>query len=420
MAADQGARTFGNGIIVLKMELTSGTWYTLWAPQWIIRGEQWQAFLGDEEHIFAFASPAEVLAFIESTTTHDLVNHTKWTSFFKDRATRVVPTEATSISLVELPNKLAERPGYESTLAVTRGFDLLQSFGTVLSIPSINQWFRSYSILHNTRRGADHYATSTGLEEWSGIGRTVVDKWVELTDAIEEGITHPELDEDAVAAAQKRIDAAAKEKEEKAAARKKEEEKKKEAGDNAEADPYDSTLWAEVGIDPIRIAINSQYVYTLRCYVNDVPIFLGHNGEIHTFPNARALVRWIVNAPQHDLETLSTWNDVVTAANAGELEVTVHEVNQYSFAGLHESIKKGIDDVDSEQLARAYELLADAADWAGDDGVNTILLSYPQLQNYLAYMLGSPSDATPSAPFDEEAKGWKALEEGLIRRFTKF
>ena len=52
--------------------------------------------------------------------------------------------------------------------------------------------------------------------------------------------------------------------------------------------------------------------------------------------------------------------------------------------------------------------------------MNKILLSYPKLQNYLAYMLGSPSDAQPSAPFDEEAKGWKALEEGLIKRFSRF
>ena len=415
MATDNGARAYGTGIVPLEVELTSGTWYTLWAPNWIVRGEKWQAFLGDEENIFVFKSPAEVLAFIESTNKHDLIEHPKWASFAKDKPTKVVPAPSGTISLVELPNRLAERPSYENTLAVTRGFDLLQSLGTVLGIASINKWFKSYSILHNTRRGAEHYSSQNGMEEWSGVGRTVLDKWVEVTDAIEDDLKHPDLDEAAVKDAQERIDQALEAREKKAAERKQKEEAAAE-----DADPYDSSLWAAAGIDPIRISMNGQYVYTLRCYLDNKPLFLGHMGQINTFPNSRALVRWLIDAPEHDLEDLSTWGDILTAANAGELEVEVHESNQYSFNGLREDIGKNVDAVDSDQLARAYELLADAADWAGDDGVNKVLVAYPRLQNYLAYMLGSPSDSTPTAPFDEEVKGWKALEDGLIRRFTKF
>lgn len=415
MAADNGARAYGTGIVALEMELTSGTWYTLWAPNWIVRGEKWQAFLGDDDNIFVFKSPAEVLAFIESTNKHDLIEHPKWQAFLKDKATKVVPAPSGKISLVELPNKLADRPSYENTLAVTRGFDLLQSLGSVLGISSINHWFKSYSILHNTRRGAEHYGSPQGLEEWSGVGRTVLDKWVTLTDAIEDDLKHPEIDEKAVDEAQKSIDAALALREKKAAEKKEKEEKA-----DKDADPYDSSIWAQVGIDPIRITLNGQHVYTLRCYLDNRPVFLGRLGEINTFPNSRALVRWLIDAPQHDLEDLATWPDVLSAANAGELEVEVHESNQYSFSGLREDIAKSVDHVDSKQLAQAYELLADAADWAGDDGVNKVLVAYPRLQNYLAYMLGSPSDSTPTAPFDEEVKGWKALEDGLIRRFTKF
>lgn len=415
MAQDNGARAYGTGIVPVEMELTSGTWYTLWAPNWIVRGEKWQAFLGDDENIFVFKSPAEVLAFIESTNKHDLIEHPKWAGFAKDKATKVVPAASGKISLVDLPNRLADRPSYENTLAVTRGFDLLQSLGTVLGIGSIGKWFKSYSILHNTRRGAEHYASQNGMEEWSGVGRTVLDKWVEVTDAIEDDLKHPEIDSAAVDSAQKRIDEALDAREKKAAER-----KKKEDEAAADADPYDSTIWAQAGIDPIRITMNGQYVYTLRCYLDNKPLFLGRMGQINTFPNSRALVRWLIDAPEHDLEDLSTWGDILTVANSGELELEVHESNQYSFNGLREDIAKNVDAVDSDQLARAYELLADAADWAGDDGVNKILVAYPRLQNYLAYMLGSPSESTPTAPFDEEVKGWKALEDGLIRRFTKF
>lgn len=408
-------KTFGTGIVALEMELTSGTWYTLWAPNWIVKGEAWQAFLGDDDNLFVFRSPTHLLAFINDGGRNELADHPKWPEFAKNLAINVVPTSKTTVSLVELPRQLAQRPGYESTMAVTRGFDLLRSFGSVLGISSINTWFSSYSILNNTRRGADHYQSQTGQEEWSAVGRTVVDRWATMLDDIEDYLSSPEIEEDKITQAQNDIDAAEKAREEKRAALAKKEEEAAE-----EADPYDSTLWAEVGIDPIRISMDGQYVYTLRCYVDGKPRFLGSHGQINTFPNSRSLVRWLIDAPEHDLDQLSTWGDVLTAANAGELEVTVHESNQYSFTGLREDIATSIEAVDTKQLGRAYELLADAADWAGDDGVNEVLLAYPELQNYLAYMLGSPSEGTPSAPFDKEVKGWKALEDGLIKRFTKF
>ncbi|MBF4552986.1 hypothetical protein [Corynebacterium suicordis] len=415
MAFEKGSRTFGNGIVALEMELTSGTWYTLWAPNWQVGGEQWQAFLGDKDHLFVFKSPAEVLAFIESTPKHDLSDHPKWQNFLKDKATNVVPKSDGKVSFVELPAKLADRPGYESTLAVTRSFDLLQSFGSVLNISSINSWFKSYSILQNTRRGADHYASQNGMEEWSGVGRTVLDKWATMTDDIEPFLKHPDLDEADVEDAQKRIDAAREARQAKLATM---QEKKETASEDA--DPYDSTIWASTGIDPIRITMNNQYVYTLRCYVDSKPVFLGRHGEINTFPNPRSLVRWLIDAPKHDLDELATWGDILTAANAGELEVEVHPTNEYSFNGLREDISKDLNAVDTDQLSRAYELLADAADWAEDDAVNKVLLAYPRLQNYLAFQMGTPSEITPSAPFDEEVKGWRVLEEGLTKRFTKF
>lgn len=428
MASVIGHSSFGNGIVAVEMELTSGTWYTLWAPNWTVRGESWQAFLGDDQKIFVFDSPAKLLAHLDNGGRNELEDHPQWHRFAEDLAGNVQPASKAKISFIELPRQLAKRPGYESTNAVTLAFELLRSIGSVAGVASINNWFHSYSILANTRRGADHYASSAGLEEWSGVGRTVLDRWTGILDDIDEVITAPEVDEDLVSDAEKRVTEAASARE---TARKEVDKNitKKSANDAVSqdskesqdtADPYDDTRWAAAGIDPIRISINGQYVYTLRCYLDDKPLFLGNNGRIHTFPNSKALVRWIIDAKEHDLEDLETWGSLVTAANSGELEVTVHDSNQYAFAGLREDIASSVDAVDTDQLGRAYELLADAADWAGDDGVNQVLLAYPKLQNYLAYMLGAPNSSIPTAPFDNEAKGWLALEEGLIKRFTKF
>ncbi len=421
MTVDKGNRTFGNGVIAIEMELTSGTWYTLWAPNWIVRGESWQAFLGDDDHVFAFSSPAKLLAYLNEGGRNDLNQHNKWNDFAKNLADNVIPTERTTISLVEVPRQLAQRPSTAATLAVTCGFDLLRSFGTVLDIAEINHWFHSYSILNNTRRGADHYHSENGQIEWTGVGSTVLEKWNSLTAAILPFLKEPAVSETAVAKAQEDIDAALAARKAKQEAEAEQARKAKEsAAANAALNPYDETLWAASGIDPIRVSLNGQYVYTLRTYVGDKAVFLGHMGEIFTFPNSKSLVRWIIDAPEHDLETLSTWGDLVAAANGGELEVKVAPENEYAFGGLRDDIAKGVDAVDSEQLGRAYELLADAADWAKDDAVNKTLLAYPRLQEYLSYMLGAPSTSTPTSPFDEEVTGWKALEDGLIRRFSKF
>ncbi len=424
-----------NGIVTLELETTAGTYYTLWAPGWVSRGEQWQAFLGDDSGVFAFESPAALLAGITASSAHDLAEHPDWPAFMDGAETKVTPRRGGSISFVELPNNLAGRPSFENTRTVSNAFQVLRSLGTVCGIDRINRWFRSYSVLSNVSRGQDHYAGENGLAEWSSVGFTVRDNWVELLDAVDGALVTPDLGDNAaslVAAAQKRIDDAASAQEDAAGAT------ATSIGTNADdtdgdgpdtddedtehaADPYDATPWGNAGIDPIRITVDGTTVYTLRCYVgNRSPVFLGHRGEINTFPSSRSLVRWMIDAKDHDLAGMETWGDLVTLANAGELEVEVHPSNVYGFTGLRSDIADGVDAVDTDQLGRAYELLADAADWAQDDGVNKVLLAYPRLQDYIAYMLGSPSAATPTAPFDEEANGWTQLEENLTNRFTKF
>ncbi|WP_202820505.1 hypothetical protein, partial [Kytococcus schroeteri] len=66
-----------------------------------------------------------MLAFLEDGGRNELAEHPKWAQFKSDLVTNVVPTRTGKISLIEVPRKLAQRPGYESTSAVARGFDLL-------------------------------------------------------------------------------------------------------------------------------------------------------------------------------------------------------------------------------------------------------------------------------------------------------
>ncbi|EUA07016.1 hypothetical protein I553_0395 [Mycobacterium xenopi 4042] len=85
----------------------------------------------------------------------------------------------------------------------------------------------------------------------------------------------------------------------------------------------------KVGIDPIRIMTDAGTFYTLRCYFDDRPIFLGRNGRISVFSSERALARYLADEHDHDLSDLSTYDDIRTAATDGSLQVDITDDNVY-------------------------------------------------------------------------------------------
>ena len=407
-------------ILPVKISLTEGDFYTLWAPTWKEMGAEWQAFLGDDQAVLAFHSPEELLAYLETTNAHDLADHPKWQQFQSQGDDRVVPDDKQYFDIIGAPEFLAGRPSHENVSRLSRVFQISRSLADVASAEQAQIFFASHSILRNVSRGADHYSGEQGMSEWSGVGHVIAGNWKKVIEDLDEHVrvvSSDDFDAAKVSDAKERISSAAAAS---AAAAKEAEEKRKAAAEAA--DPYDNSPWAAAGIDPIKITAQSKSVYTLRTYLDGKPIFLGKWGEIFTFDSPKTLVRWIMDNDDHDLARVSTWEEVVSAANAGELEVQVHPDNQYSFNGIVRDIEKGPEAVDSDQMARCYEVCADAADWAGDDSINSYMLANPRLQDYLGYMLGSTEHAgyVPSKPYNEHAESWKGLEDMLIKRFSKF
>lgn len=403
------------GIVPVKISLPSGDYYTIWAPKWREHGADWQAFLGAGESLYLFESPAHLLVFLESDAKHDLLQHPKWGAFSAGKETRVVPRH--DYDLVGVPTMLADRASHENVSGTARAFALARSLGEVTGNTQSQVFFSSHSILGNVTRGADHFSGEAGGQEWTAIGRVILTNWKDIVTSLDEGTEYHRVDESLVDAANERIEAATVAAEK---ARTEEEAKKKEEAEKV--DPYDATPWAAAGIDPIKIHIDGRTVYTLRTYVEAQPVFLGKFGEIFTFNSSKALTRWLVEHDDHDLVSLATWEDLMSPLNAGELEISVHPDNVYSFNGITKAIESGVDAVDTDQMSRAYELLADAADWARDDSLNAFFLSNPRMQDYISYLLGSNRTAgyTPTPPFTEHAEAWKQLETMLTNRFSKF
>jgi hypothetical protein len=119
-------------------------------------------------------------------------------------------------------------------------------------------------------------------------------------------------------------------------------------------------FWSNVGIDPIRIITSDGSFLTLRCYLDDAPIFLGSGGRIDVFRSGRLLRQYVADNRANDLDALSTYRDVVLAATNGSLRADrVEAFNVYLIRGLGEDIGAGPKDVDPDQLALAVELLED-------------------------------------------------------------
>lgn len=405
-------------IVPVKLSLTDGDFYTLWAPKWQEHGADWQAFLGDNNSVLVFNSAGELLAFLESGKHHDLVSHPQWEQFATLPEDRVVPIESDEYDIVGAPAYLAGRASYENVAKINGVFQVTESLAQVSAAEDAVIFFASHSVLRNTRRGSEHFASEQGQAEWSAVGRAVLNNWAKVVASLDERVrVVDDVDQAQAANATDRIAAAV---DAKVAA----DQKAQEAVDKQldEADPYDTSPWAAAGIDPVKITMQGRTVYTMRTYLGNQPVFLGRFGEIFTFPSTKQMLRWMLDNNEHDLANVSTWEDLQTTANSGELIVFVHKDNSYSFRGLTEDIEKGPDAVDTQQMSRAYELMADAADWANDDSLNEYLLANPRFQDYLGYMMGGTDQTgyVPSRPYTDKAESWKALEDMLIKRFSKF
>ena len=181
----------------------------------------------------------------------------------------------------------------------------------------------------------------------------------------------------------------------------------------------DDDFWVKVGIDPIRIMTGAGTFYTLRCYFDDRPIFLGRNGRISVFGSERALARYLADEHDHDLSDLSTYDDIRTAATDGSLRVDVTDENVYVLTGLADDLADGPDAVDREQLDLAVELLRDVGDYAEDNTADKALATENPLGKLVAYVLEPDSVRKPASPYAKAVEAWEELERFVESRLRR-
>ncbi len=178
----------------------------------------------------------------------------------------------------------------------------------------------------------------------------------------------------------------------------------------------DDDFWVKVGIDPVRIMTTGGTYYTLRCYLDDQPVFLGRNGRISVFGSERALARYLADEHDHDISNLATYDDIRTAANDGSLRVTVADENVYVLTEIVDYLAEGPDAIDRDQLDLAVELLRDVGEYAEETVVAEALDADQPLGKIVSYVLDPEKVRKPTPPYAKAVEQWGSLETFLESR----
>jgi hypothetical protein len=423
-------------LLPIRLSLTAGDRYTVWAPRWRDAGDEWEALLGKDETLYAFETTADLVAFVRTDTDNDLVDHPAWKELTEANAHKLDPADDQQFDLIAVEEAVSNKPTEESVTTLANTLAIVASIGSICELTAVMKFFNGNPNLGTLAGGVEHFTGRAGLKRWNAIADVIARNWDDVLTAIDEIVSTPDVDTALSAAAADELaepvdneeldsedDEAGTTEEDAAAASLVSENS--EDSENARATDDDVVLggdedfWLKVGIDPIQIMTGTGTFYTLRCYFDDRPIFLGRNGRISVFNSQRALARYLADEHDHDLSDLSTYDDIRTAATDGSLQVDVADDNIYVLTGLADDLADGPDAVDRDQLDLATELLRDVGDYAEDNTVDKALATERPFGKLAAYVLDPDAASKPAPPYAEAVRAWEELERFVESRLRR-
>jgi hypothetical protein len=378
------------------------------------------------------------VAFVRTNTDNDLVDHPAWKELTEANAHKLEPADDKQFDLIAVEELVSEKPTEKSVTALANALAIVSSIGSVCELPAVMKFFNGNPTLGTLSGGVGHFTGKAGLKRWNVIAEIIGRGWDDVLAAVDEIISTPDVDSaisDAAAAElAEPVEEEHVEEDDSATDEDGEAQEAESAGESADAPKDtekrradgdevvlggDEDFWVKVGIDPIRIMTGTGTFYTLRCYFDDRPIFLGRNGRISVFTSERALARYLADEHDHDLSDLSTYDDIRTAATDGSLRVDITEDNVYVLSGLVDDLASGPDAVDREQLDLAVELLRDVGDYAEDNTVDKTLATERPLGKLVAYVLEPDSVSKPAPPYAKAVEAWEELERFVESRLRR-
>ena len=413
-------------LVPIRLSLSAGDRYTVWAPRWRDAGDEWEAFLGKDDDLYAFETVSDLVAFVRSDSDHDLVDHPSWKELTTAHARSLDPAKDKQFDLVAVEELVSEKPTEESVTTLANALTIVSSIGSVCELPAVMKFFNGNPTLGSLSGGIDHFTGKAGLKRWHAIADIVGRGWDDVLGALDDIVSIPDVDaqvsEAAAAELAEPVESDELEAEPEAVDDAVESETADEEDATADGDVVlggDEDFWAKVGIDPVTIMTGTSTFYTLRCYFDERPIFLGRNGRISVFSSERALARYLADEHDHDLSDLSTYDDIRTAATDGSLHVDITDDNVYVLSGLADDFAAGPDAVDHEQLELAVEFLRDLGDYSEDTTIDKALDIDEPLGKLVAYVLEPDSTSKPAAPYAAAVQEWEELVRFVESRLRR-
>jgi len=420
-------------LVPIRLSLTDGDRYTVWAPRWRDAGDEWEAFLGKDEDLYTFETVADLAAFVRTNSDNDLVDHPAWQALTEANAHKLEPADDKQFDLVAVEDLVSEKPTAESVATLANVLTIVSSIGSVCELPAVMKFFNGNPTLGTLSGGIDHFTGKAGLKRWHAIADVVARGWDDVLSAVDEIVHTPDVDstvsEAAAAELAEPFEEEVSEIESETTDEPEPESETETAageGDGAARAAGDEVVlgadedfWTKVGIDPVRIMTGAGTFYTLRCYFDDHPIFLGRNGRISVFNSERALARYLADEHDHDLSDLSTYDDIRTAATDGSLHVDITDDNVYVLSGLADDFAGGPEAVDHEQLDLAVEFLRDLGEYSEDTTIDKALDIDQPLGKLVAYVLEPDSTSKPATPYAAAVEAWEELEQFVDTRLRR-
>lgn len=394
-------------IIPIQLGLTTGNVFTLWAPRWHEDGEEWEAFLGHGDHLYVFPSPVHLAAFIRTSTEHDLLDHPEWETAAKLMVDELVPDDDHRFDVVGVPELVSEVPDIWTLAELSDTVAILRSLSEVCDLSDVEEVLDSAPGFSVLSAGEQAFTGRQGERLWNSIGTAVVEGWDKVLDALDGLVTTPDVDEQALATAQEEAEATG-------SAVQESDEDDVELAELAEGerDP-ELGFWDEIGIDCIEVTIGGRTGTTLRCYLDDEPVFLSKMGRIQIFSDDETLENFITDVSvEHKLSSLEVWPEIREAIDAGNAVVVAGPENTYVLDGLADALGEGPKAVNRRQLELAVELLTDAATARKDvETVDALGTATPLGNLVRAVVKPDPDRLPPLPPFDDEVTIWTALTD---------
>src|SRR5271155_620920 len=157
-------------------------------------GDEWEAFLGKDEDLYGFDTPADLVAFVRTNTDNDLVDHPAWKELTKANAHKFEPADDKQFDLVAVEEMVSDKPTKESVTALANTMAIVSSIGSVCELPAVMKFFNGNPTLGTLAGGIELFTGKAGLKRWNAIADVIARSWDDVLSAVDEIVSTPDVD----------------------------------------------------------------------------------------------------------------------------------------------------------------------------------------------------------------------------------